>query len=191
MKETGSVLIILLTVSVLTAADVSKVDYLVLATSKTSTMEKEMNEAADAGYSFVDVMGGGTSFGGNEAVVVMMKNPESNASAKRKFKLLATSKTSTMQKELQQVGDEGWEYRGQTVFESAFGGREVTVILERNPDMASQRIEYKLLSTSKTSTMQKELRQAGEAGFRLAGLGVGKTAFGGSEVICILRRAGQ
>ena len=46
-------------------------DYLVLATNKTSTMQKEMQEAGEAGYRFVCVMGGETSFGGNEVVVIM------------------------------------------------------------------------------------------------------------------------
>lgn len=49
------------------------VEYRILATNKTSTMQKELNEAADAGYRFGAVMGGETSFGGNEAVVVMQK----------------------------------------------------------------------------------------------------------------------
>jgi hypothetical protein len=36
-----------------------------LATSRTSTMERELNEAADAGFRFVAVMGGETAIGGN------------------------------------------------------------------------------------------------------------------------------
>ena len=40
------------------------VDYKVLATSKTSTMEKEMNEFGAAGYKFMAVMGGETAIGG-------------------------------------------------------------------------------------------------------------------------------
>ena len=101
-------------------------DLRVLATSKTSTMEKEMNEAADAGYRFATVMGGDTTVGGSEVVVVMTRT----ASAKPGFqyRLLATSKTSTMQKEMQEAGDAGYEYRSQTVFKSTFGGKEVVVV---------------------------------------------------------------
>jgi hypothetical protein len=94
-----------------------------------------------------------------------------------------------MQKELQQAGDEGFQYCGQTVFESAFGGREVAIILERSADTKAKRIEYKLLATTRTSTMEKELRQAGDAGFKFLGVVVGKTAFGGKEVISILQKA--
>ena len=48
------------------AADEPRFDYRVLATSKTSTMEKEMNEAASAGFSFAGVMGGETAVGSKE-----------------------------------------------------------------------------------------------------------------------------
>jgi hypothetical protein len=165
-----------------------KFDYRLLATSKTSTMEKEMNAAADAGFVFGSVMGGESSIGGKEVIVVMTKNLDAPP-VNKKYVLLATSKTGTLQKELQQAGDEGFEYCGQTVFESAFGGREVSIILERNQSgSAAKRIEYKLLATSKTSTMEKELRQAGDAGFKFLGVVIGKTAFGGKEVISILQK---
>ena len=93
-----------------------------------------------------------------------------------------------MQKELQQAGDEGFDYCGQTVFQSTMGGKEVALILERDPSSASGRIEYKLLATTRTSTMQKELREVGEQGFQFLGVMVGQTAFGGKETISILKK---
>ena len=161
------------------------VEYRVLATNKTSTMQKEMQEAAEAGFRYVGVMGGETSFGGAEVVVVMMKAPGSTGYG---YRLLATSKTSTIQKELQAAGDAGFEYCGQTVFKSTFGGKEVVVILERGPDVEKARFEYRLLATSKTSTLQKELAEVGQQGFMLVGLTVAETAMGGAEVVAILRR---
>jgi hypothetical protein len=169
------------------AAEPPKFDYRVLATTRTSTMEKEINQAADAGYVFSGVMGGETEFGGNEVVVVMERNTAAPSAAKRMYRLLATTRTSTMQKELQQAGREGFDYCGQTVFKSALAGREVAVILERNPE-AGRQIEYKLLATSRTSTMQKELTGAGEDGFEFLGVVVAKTAIGGHEVLSILRK---
>jgi hypothetical protein len=169
------------------AADVY--EYRVLATNKTSTMEKEMNEAADAGFEFSHVMGGDTAVGGKEVVTVMVKAPK--GASRKKYKLLATSKTSTMQKEMQAMGDEGFEFRGQTVFESTFGGREVAAIMELDSTKPPQRIEFKLLATSKTSTMQKELNDAGKEGYVLSGLTVGKTALGGNELVSVMRRLGK
>jgi len=165
-------------------------EYRVLATSKTSTMQKEMNEGADAGFRFGGVMGGETSFGGSEVLVIMTRN----AAAKPRFeyRLLATSKTSTMQKEMQEAGNAGYEYRGQTVFKSAFGGKEVVTILERDREAVSPvRFEYRLIATKKTSTMQKELAEAGEQGFEFVGVTVAQTVVGGTEVVSILRRRAQ
>ena len=161
------------------------VEHRVLATSKTSTMEKELNTAAEAGFRFTAVMGGETAFGGNEVVVVMSKGPLTGRYA---YRLLATSRTSTMQRELQQAADAGYHYRGQTVFETLVGGDEVVVILERD-EAASQRFEYKLFATSKTATLQKELLQAGSAGYEVIGMTVSKTALGGTELVAIARKS--
>ena len=94
-----------------------------------------------------------------------------------------------MQKEMQEAADAGFDYVGQTVFESLFGGKEVASIFERTSDsVATQKYEYRLLATNKTSTMQKELQEAGEASFQLIGMTVGKTLIGGNELVSILRR---
>lgn len=174
--------------ALLIAADAPKFDYRVLATTKTSTMEKELNRAAQDGFVFSGVMGGESAFGGKEVLVVMNKRADTQAPEPRSYKLLATSKTSTLQKELNQMGSEGFDYCGQTVFESSLGGKETAVILEKTPGPAGRQVEYKVLATSKTSTMEKELKRAGEEGYLFQGVMVGKTAFGGSEVITVMKR---
>jgi len=166
------------------AAD--SVEYRILATSKTSTMEKELNEAAAAGYRFGKTMGGKSANGGQEVIVVMLK--DGPAQPVRQYKLLATTRTSTMGKELQQAAHDGYSYAGQTVFETAFSGREVVVIMERDPAKTDLHSSYRLLATTKTSTMQSELQDAGVQGYVLLGLTVSKTEMGGDEVIAILAR---
>jgi len=164
-------------------------DYRVLATNKTSTMEKELNEAANAGYHFEATMGGESAYGGSEVIVIMAKDRTEPSSGRYVYKLLATNKTSTMQKELQEAGREAFQYKGQTVFKTAYGGQEVVVILEADRQAASKkRYGYKLLATSRTSTMQKELQEAGDAGFLFVGMTISHTAFGGKEVVSILRK---
>jgi len=168
------------------AADLP-LEYRVLATSQTSTMEKELNRAAAAGYRFSKAMGGSTASGGQELVVAVVKS-ESDSEVRR-YKLLAASRTSTTQKELQDAANDGYEYLAQTVYETAFGGQEVVIILERNPGHAGRQAHpasYRLFATSKTSTMQKELQEAGRQGYVLLGLTVGKTAYGGDEVVAVL-----
>ena len=161
--------------------------YRVLATSKTSTMQKEMQEAGADGFRFVAVMGGETAMGGKEVVVLMEKRGADTT--KYEYRLLATNRTSTLQKELQDAADAGWQAVGQTVFESLFGGKETAGILERNPESPrGQRYEYKLVATSRTSTLQKELQAAADEGFEAVAMTVGNTAVGGAELVVITRR---
>jgi hypothetical protein len=172
-------------------AGAQDLEYKLLATSKTSTTQKELNQASEEGFRFAGVMGGETAFGGKEVVTIMQRTADSPR-GRYKYKLLATNRTSTMQRELQEAGDDGYEYKGQTVFETAFGGREVVVILERDRDAKQPpRYEYKLLATNKTSTMQKELQQSAREGFEFVGVTVAETAAGGHEVVSILRRVPQ
>ena len=146
-------------------------EYKLLATSRTSTMEKELNQAAAEGYRLESTMGGE---GGGEIITVMRK---AQGGAKYHYRLLATSRTGTMQKELQEAANEGYDYRGYT----ARG--EVLVILERDVTKpARKNYEYKLLATSRTSTMQKELDDAVEAGFELVAV------IRRGEVITFLRK---
>lgn len=94
-----------------------------------------------------------------------------------------------MERELQDAADAGFEFRAQTVFKSVFGGDEVICILERDKDAPARKSQYKLLATSKTSTLQKELQDVGAIGYQVIGMTVAKTAIGGKEVVAILRRA--
>lgn len=161
-------------------------DYRVLATTRTGTMEKEMNKTAEAGYRFRLVMGGETA-AGNEVVVVMERSDEPGS--RYQYRLLATSRTSTMQRELQEASEAGYDFVGQTVFKSTFGGDEVTCILERAAeDRPRPRYTYRLLATTRTSTMQKELQAAATDGFEVVALTIGKTAVGGDELVTIVRR---
>ena len=157
----------------------------VLASSKTSTMEKELNEAAEAGFRLSAVMGGETAGGGKEVVAVVSR--KGAAEGRFAYKLLATSKTSTMEKELREAAEAGFEYQGQTVFDSVFGGQEVVIILERDKD-EMRFSDYKLVATSKTSTLQKELLEASNAGYLVVGMTVSKTLIGGKELVAIVKR---
>lgn len=168
------------------AAASNSITLKVLATSKTSTMEKELNDAAQQGFAFSSVMGGETAFGGKEIVVVMARQA---APAQKRYRLVATSKTSTAERELQSAAQEGYEYKGQTVYESSFGGREVVLILERDMASGARPSQYKLVATSKTSSLERELAAAGADGYDVMGMTVSKTAFGGSELVCIMRKA--
>jgi hypothetical protein len=80
--------------------------------------------------------------------VLWVAVPSAFAQDAIEYRVAATNRTSTMQKEMQEAG-----------------GR-VSLIFERNVDAARrEKYEYQLLATNKTSTMEKERQQAGHAGF--------------------------
>ncbi|MEZ5320324.1 MAG: hypothetical protein R2752_23175 [Vicinamibacterales bacterium] len=163
------------------------VEYRVLATTRTSTMQREINAAAAQGFRFDAVMGGETAIGGNETVVIVSRRP--GDASKFEYRLLATNRTSTMEQEMQAASDAGFHYRGQTVFSTSFGGKEVIVILERDIDHPEPGgWDYRLLATSRTSTMEKEVQQAANQGFTVVGLTVADTAIRGKELVTIMRR---
>ena len=89
-------------------------------------MQDELNEAGAAGYRFRVTQGGETAFGGREAAVVMERDPEGG---RYRYILLATSRTGTMENELNEVPEE-FDIVGFTVFSSRFGGREAAAVLE-------------------------------------------------------------
>ena len=56
---------------------------------------------------------------------------------------------------------------------------------------AKQPFEFRVLATSKTSTMEKELRESTATGYEFVGMTVGKTLVGGEEVVSILRKKAE
>jgi hypothetical protein len=58
---------------------------------------------------------------------------------------------------------------GRRILGGGFAGNEIIVVVER-PPAANQRYEYKLLATSKTGTMQKEVSDAVAAKFVLVAM---------------------
>jgi len=140
--------------------------YLLLATTKTSTMQEELDEAAKAGFRIL--VGSPTS--GDEMVILMQRvatPPDTYA-----YQLLATTKTGTMQKELTEAAAQGFRLLPRTMIakkQAFFNNVEVVALLERPPQV-TKRYEYRLLATNLTSTLQEEITEALAEGFVLAGL---------------------
>ena len=157
--------------------------YLLLATGRTSTLEREIQEAAQAGYR-VQVA---CKPGGYGEWLVLMKKV-ARPPAIYDYKLIATQLTSKMRWEIEAAADQGYE----VVPGTATGGDELLVILERpprerlpddeKPVAGPYRFEYQLLATTLTGTLQKELTGAADRGFRAVGL------FSRGEHIAILER---
>lgn len=139
--------------------------YKLLATTRTSTMQKEITETAAQGYRIV--VGAPTS--GSEMALFLSK--DGTVAEPYQYKLLATTRTGTMEKELNQAAEGGYRLIPSTMIakKGTFSDVEIVLILERPPRPTS-RYYYKLLATDRTSTMQKEVSQAKDAGYKVVGM---------------------
>lgn len=128
-------------------------------------MQKEIDETAAQGYRIV--VGSPTS--GSEMALFL--SHDGTVEAPFKYKLLATTRTGTMEKELNDMAADGYRLIPSTMIakKQMFGGIEIVVIMERPPRVKKQ-FEYKLLATTRTSTLQKEVTEAKDAGFIVVGM---------------------
>jgi hypothetical protein len=160
---------ILLSTAFIRAQDKPKIEasqrYLLLATTKTGTMQKELDEAAALGFR---VIVGSPTAGAEMAIFLerVAQPPDTY-----QYRLLATTRTSTMEKELNEAAREGFRLLPRTMISKArlVGAVEIVTLLERTPN-SEKRYEYKLLATNRTSTLQKEVAEAQAAGYVLAGM---------------------
>ena len=122
------ILLICLVVATAGAADLQKYEYRILPIGKIPTMEKAMNEAAADGYSFQAV----TGEEGQDLVIVMGKALDGETHRGKTYKLLSTSKISTMQEELQQAGEAGFRLLEITFAHTSYwGGNKLVCILSK------------------------------------------------------------
>ena len=175
-----------LSLAVASVASAQELSYKVLATSKTSSMQKEMQEAGALGYRFVAVMGGETEMGGKEVVVLLERDKDSDLTYE--YRLLATTKTSTLQKELDEIGDNGYAMVGQTVFESQFGGKEAAAILQRASNAKRNRYRVSTDCDAEDLDAREGVEGGGRSRLRGRQHDAGQDRLGGQELVVITRR---
>jgi hypothetical protein len=151
--------------------------FLVLHTFKTATMQRELDEAASAGYRIVDAFfeehapSGFLGFGEGEMVVVLEKTttpPKTYA-----YRLLESAlRISTLEKKVNESTAQGFQLLPYAVFPVThhFGGffppTEITVaLMERDPDK-SERSEYHFLRTRGLSSLKEQITKSVAQGYR-------------------------
>ena len=155
--------------------------YLLLSTVKTSTMQKELDEASAQGFRIISA-----ASSCNQSEMVLFLERVTEAPNTYKYRLLATSRTSTMEKELNQAAQEGFRLLPRTITaKEGFLANEIVSVLELAPK-STKRYQYRLLATSRTSTLQREVSQAEGDGFVLVGL-VGR----GENMVIMEKEADQ
>jgi hypothetical protein len=166
-------------------------EYRVLATTLTSTMQAELDEAARQGFRFVPQ----TLVGGNRNELVMVvERPPVSPSWTHKYLLLATKNTGTLHKEMRKAAGNGF------TFVDLVSRREHMALFEKHAGPATTSQEqaaaaskrdssnpYLLLATEKLSTMQKELNKNAAKKYRA----VAGSATSGSEIAVLLEKDGQ
>ncbi len=185
VQESSSHLVRLLSVAVATlllgSAAMAEIDpnkiYLVLSTSKTTTLQKEIDEAAALGFRIVAT----ASRGGGQ--VALMKRTASKGEDFG-YRVIGTTKIDTMQKELNEAAAAGYCLLPGTMTrrERSFGLPELVAFVERGSEL-SRRCEYRVLGTSRTSKMEDELVAVEEEGFILVDIAQA------SELAAVLERA--
>ena len=102
--------------------------YKLLATRRTSTMQKEIDEVSAQGYRIL--VGSPTS--STEMAVFLSR--EGTVENQFKYKLLATARTGTMQKELNDMAADGYRLIPSTMIaKSGMISLEIVMILEKPP----------------------------------------------------------
>ena len=153
--------------------------FLLLATSRTGTMQRELDEAAAAGYRILT----GSPTSGDEIAVILEKvvTPPNTY----QYLLLATTLTGTMQREIDEAASKGFRLLPATMVSKTgfWGDQEILMIMEKSPN-SSRRYQYMLLATVFTSTLQAEMSEAVAYGYEVVGM------VSRDEHIVILERSG-
>jgi hypothetical protein len=138
--------------------------YLLLATMKTSTMQRELDAAAAQGFRVVT--GSPTSMSEWAVLLERVADP----AAPYRYRLLATTKIATMRKELNEAAAEGYRLLPRTMTsKEGFLSVEVVMLVEKAPD-SDRRYEYRLYATTSEKKMRAEIEKAEAEGFTLAGM---------------------
>lgn len=167
MRSVVPIVLALLLIAGSTSAEDLKIPpdqvYVLLSTTKTSTMEKELAQAASQGFRIVQAASSGVGL-----LLLLERTPE-----KYDYKLLATVKIDTLEKEMNDMAKQGHRVLPRTIMtkQKMVGPPEIVCAMEREPGAGTQqRFEYTVLGTSKTSTLEKEILESKAKGFNLVGM---------------------
>ncbi len=134
--------------------------YLLLSTSKTETLQKEMDEAIVEGFRILAT----TSRGGGQVVLLRRNAPKGEEFG---YRVLGTTKVDTVQKEMNEAAEAGYCMIPGTMLsrDRVFGPPEIVVFMVRSKE-STRRCDYRVLGTNKTGTMESELVPIEEEGFK-------------------------
>lgn len=135
--------------------------YLVLSTKKIGTMEKELDEVAAKGFRIM--YGAPTQ---QYDMALLLKSTGAAPGSTYGYKILATSRQSTMEKELNEAAKLGYHLLPRTIiFKQGFFTGELVMVMEREPN-STRSFEYDLVSAGKESSLHKKIEDSISRGFQ-------------------------
>jgi hypothetical protein len=134
-------------------------NYLILSTKKIQTMEKELEEVASKGFR---VLYGAPTVTFDMALFLQRLEGSEKPYT---YKILATSRNKTMEKELNDHAAMGFRILPRTIiFKQGFLTAEMVTIMEREADSKIS-YQYKLVEAGKESKLQSKIDAARAEGF--------------------------
>lgn len=137
----------------LRAPDYSRPSVLI-ATSKTTTLEKELAEAATHGYRL--------RLGAAGDELVYLTERQDATPPRPDYVLLSTVKTATFEREMNQAAARG--YRLHPFSLALSSGGDTVAVMEKRETPA---VEYRVIDAGRVETFEKELNAASEQGWEL------------------------
>jgi hypothetical protein len=134
--------------------------YLVLSTKRIQTMEKELDEVARKGFRVLY----GAPTQSFDMAILLTRAPEAKDEPYG-YKILATTRNKTMEKELNELASQGYRLLPRTiVFKQGLFTSELLMIMERDPRV-KKNYEYKLVTAGKEIKLHKKIDDAMAEGF--------------------------
>ncbi|MCD9189563.1 MAG: hypothetical protein LUM44_24355 [Pyrinomonadaceae bacterium] len=134
-------------------------NYLILSTKKIGTMEKELDEVAAKGFR---VLYGAPT---QQFDMALFLDKIGKNESPYSYKILATSRNKTMEKELNEFASQGYRLLPRTiVFKQGFLTAELVMVMERAAN-SNKKYEYKLVEAFKETKLHKKIEESIAAGF--------------------------
>ena len=136
-------------------------NYLVLSTKRIQTMEKELDDVGARGFR---VLYAAPTAQYDMALLLTRAQQEEGAEPYR-YRILATSRNKTMEKELNEAAREGYRLLPRTiVYKQGFFTAEMVMVMERAP-RSNKSYEYRLVRATKETSLHRKIDEAGAQGF--------------------------
>jgi hypothetical protein len=137
----------------------------------------ELNVAASCGFRIA-----GSKFTPSGGLTAMMQK-EATPPDVYQYVVLHALRTSTMQKQLNQAGTQGFRLRQDLLMPGQAG--LLSLIMEKPPGAAQQRYEYLYYLTSRRSSLEKKIEQGRANGYEVTV----REPFGGSHILILEKPA--